>query len=73
MRITAQDLARFNIIDAIVSEPTGGAHRDAQAAIAAAGEALETALASLEGMDRDAVRKHRRDKFLDRTDAGVRY
>jgi acetyl-CoA carboxylase carboxyl transferase subunit alpha len=64
MRITAQDLARFNIIDAIVSEPVGGAHRDPPAAIAAAGEALQSALASLEGLDRDAVRKHRREKFL---------
>ena len=64
MRITAQDLARFGIIDAIVTEPVGGAHRDPQAAIAAVGEALETALTSLDGMDADTVRKHRRDKFL---------
>ena len=64
MRITAQDLARFGVIDAIVTEPVGGAHRDPQAAIAAAAEALETALAGLAGMDSNAVRKHRRDKFL---------
>jgi acetyl-CoA carboxylase carboxyl transferase subunit alpha len=64
MRITAQDLARFGIIDAIVTEPVGGAHRDPQAAITATGEALAAALSGLEGMDAEAVRKHRREKFL---------
>ena len=41
MRITAQDLLRLGVIDAIVPEPLGGAHRDPQAAVVAAGEALE--------------------------------
>ena len=44
MKITAQDLLRLGIIDAIVAEPTGGAHREPQAAIAATGEAIEGAL-----------------------------
>ena len=64
MKITAQDMARFGVIDTIVSEPTGGAHRDAEAAIAAAGEAIATALTSLGNLDRDEIRHHRRDKFL---------
>jgi acetyl-CoA carboxylase carboxyl transferase subunit alpha len=64
MKITAQDMARFGVIDTIVPEPTGGAHRDSQAAIATAGEAIATALAELRGLDRDAIRKQRRDKFL---------
>jgi acetyl-CoA carboxylase carboxyl transferase subunit alpha len=64
MKITAQDLERFGVIDAIVTEPVGGAHRDPKAAIAATGEAIAQALAELKGLDRDAVRKQRRNKFL---------
>src|SRR5204863_2321568 len=55
MKITAQDLARFGIIDQIVTEPIGGAHRDPQAAIASASEAIANALDDLKGLDRDTV------------------
>ncbi len=64
MKITAQDLMRFGAIDAIVPEPAGGAHRDPPAAVAATGEAIAEALASLSGLDAEAVRRQRRDKFL---------
>jgi acetyl-CoA carboxylase carboxyl transferase subunit alpha len=64
MKITAQDLIKFGIIDEIIPEPVGGAHRDPAQAIAATGEALAKALAELEGLDRDTVRRQRRDKFL---------
>jgi acetyl-CoA carboxylase carboxyl transferase subunit alpha len=64
MKITAQDLLRFGIIDGIISEPAGGAHRDAGAAIDAAGRAIETAFAELAGMDRQAIQRDRSDKFL---------
>jgi acetyl-CoA carboxylase carboxyl transferase subunit alpha len=64
MKITALDMVRFGIIDSIVPEPAGGAHRDPQAAIAASGEAIAKALSELKGLDREAVRKQRRDKFL---------
>lgn len=64
MKITAQDMVRFGVIDAIVPEPTGGAHRDPIAAIAATGEAIGRALAELKPLSRDEVRKLRRDKFL---------
>ncbi len=64
MKITAEDMVRFGVIDSIVPEPTGGAHRDPQAAMAAAGDAIATALAELQGLDRDAVRNQRREKFL---------
>ena len=64
MKITAQDMVRFGVIDSVVTEPTGGAHRDPQAAIAAIGEAIGNALAELRGLDRDTVRRQRRDKFL---------
>ncbi|MEA2902999.1 MAG: acetyl-CoA carboxylase carboxyl transferase subunit alpha [Alphaproteobacteria bacterium] len=64
MKITAQDLARFGVIDQIVTEPVGGAHRDPAGAIAVAGEAIAHALAELKELDRDTVRRQRREKFL---------
>jgi acetyl-CoA carboxylase carboxyl transferase subunit alpha len=64
MKITAEDLTRFGVIDAIVPEPVGGAHRDPAAAIEATGEAIATALGDLAGLDRETVRRQRRDKFL---------
>jgi acetyl-CoA carboxylase carboxyl transferase subunit alpha len=63
MKITAQDLLRLGVIDAIVPEPTGGAHRDRRAAVAAAGDAIAAALGDLDGMDPNAIRAHRADKF----------
>jgi acetyl-CoA carboxylase carboxyl transferase subunit alpha len=64
MKITAQDLARFGVIDQIVTEPVGGAHRDPQSAIEAAGHAIAEALTSLGNLDRAEVRRQRREKFL---------
>jgi len=64
MKITADDLARFGVIDGIIPEPIGGAHRDPTATIATTGEAIEAALRDMAGLDRDAVRHQRRDKFL---------
>jgi acetyl-CoA carboxylase carboxyl transferase subunit alpha len=64
MKITAQDLVRFGVIDTIVPEPTGGAHRDPAATIAAAGEAIAAAFAGLSGLDPAEIRRRRRDKFM---------
>ncbi len=63
MKITAQDLLRFGIIDEIVPEPTGGAHRDPVAAVRAAGDAVAAALSSLSGLSSGELRAHRADKF----------
>ena len=63
MKITAQDLLRFGIIDAIVPEPPGGAHRDPDVLIERAGDAIEAALAELRGLDPEALRRHRAQKF----------
>src|SRR5882757_5452399 len=64
MKITAADLSHFGIIDGIITEPIGGAHRDPAAAMAAAGEAVANALQEFRDLDRDAIRRQRRDKFL---------
>lgn len=65
MRITASDLLRFGVIDAIVPEPIGGAHRDPIAVIDATGEAIAAALASLLPLDRETLRRKRKEKFLE--------
>lgn len=64
MKITAQDLLKFGIIDRIVSEPTGGAHRDHGAVIARAGDALSSALSELGGLSADDIVDRRAEKFL---------
>ena len=64
MKITAQDLLRLGVIDGVVTEPTGGAHREPQAAVAATGEAIAGALNDLGNMGPDQLRDHRADKFL---------
>ena len=64
MKITAQDLKALGVIDTIVPEPLGGAHRDPAAAIAALGDAIEGALAGLTGQTAATLRRGRREKFL---------
>ncbi len=64
MKITAQDLKQLGIIDGIVEEPIGGAHRDSQAAFIAAGDMIEKGLAEFDGMEPDAILNARRKKFL---------
>ncbi|MFA5989266.1 MAG: acetyl-CoA carboxylase carboxyltransferase subunit alpha [Sphingomonas sp.] len=64
MKVTAQDLAALKVIDAIVPEPLGGAQRNPAKAIAALGEAIEGSLVALGGLDRAALRRTRREKFL---------
>ena len=64
MKITAEDMIRFGVIDRIVKEPAGGAHRDPAAAIALTGEAIASALDEVAGLDRETVRRQRREKFL---------
>ncbi len=64
MKITAQDLKRLGVIDRIVAEPVGGAHRDRAAAISELGKVLSEELADLANMPRDALREARRAKFL---------
>jgi len=64
MKITAQDLQDLGIVDGIIPEPVGGAHREPEAVVKAAGEVLVAAIAGFDGMAPDAIRKDRREKFL---------
>ena len=64
LRLTAQDLLRLGVVDRIVPEPLGGAHRLPQAAIEALGEAIDEVLPPLIGLDGARLRARRREKFL---------
>lgn len=63
MKITAPDLLKTRVIDSVVKEPIGGAHRDPQRAMAAAAKALDSALKELEGLSPQELRRQRRDRF----------
>jgi acetyl-CoA carboxylase carboxyl transferase subunit alpha len=64
MKVTAQDLKGLGVIDTIVPEPLGGAHRDASVAIASLGDAIDAALTRLADFSPTELRQMRRKKFL---------
>ena len=64
MRITAQDLLELKLIDGIVPEPPGGAHRDPEEAIQAVGETISRALSEMLPLSRDELKRQRREKYL---------
>ncbi len=64
LRLTAKDLKKLGVIEQIVAEPLGGAHREPKKAMQDVGKAIETALASFDGMDAKAIKKQRQDRFL---------
>jgi acetyl-CoA carboxylase carboxyl transferase subunit alpha len=65
LKITAEDLKRLKLIDTVIAEPLGGAHRDAAAAVAAVGEAVAAALQPLLGLDGATLKARRREKFIE--------
>ena len=64
MKITAQDLVKLGVVDEIVMEPIGGAHREPVQVINAAGDAIDKVLKNFDDMSPEAIRQHRREKFL---------
>jgi acetyl-CoA carboxylase carboxyl transferase subunit alpha len=65
LRLTAQDLKEFKVIDGIVGEPYGGAHRRREETINLVGDAIDNALHELRGLDGAALLARRRQKFLE--------
>ncbi len=65
LKITAEDLKRLKLIDAIIPEPMGGAHREPEVAIKAVGDAMANALGPLLQLDPATLRLKRREKFLE--------
>jgi len=71
LKLTADDLLELGVIDKIISEPLGGAHRNKQAAIATVGTTIEDALAELSGIDGSILKTRRREKFLEMGSKGL--
>jgi acetyl-CoA carboxylase carboxyl transferase subunit alpha len=64
MKITAEDLVRFGVVDKVVAEPVGGAHREPEATIRAAGDAIVEQLDLLANLPPEEIRRQRREKYL---------
>ncbi|HLS68640.1 MAG TPA: acetyl-CoA carboxylase carboxyltransferase subunit alpha [Kiloniellales bacterium] len=71
LRLTAQDLRALAVIDDIVPEPLGGAHREREETLEAVGKRVEEALSRLENLGGDELRAIRRQKFLDMGKKGL--
>lgn len=71
MRLTAQDLIGLGVIDQIITEPKGGAHRDRDAAIKSVGNTIAKLLNDLNGMDGSELIADRRNKFLNMGSKGL--
>ncbi len=65
MKITAADLEKLGVIDRIIEEPVGGAHREPQLAMASMGQAIADEIEALSGMTAKQMQGARRQKFLD--------
>jgi acetyl-CoA carboxylase carboxyl transferase subunit alpha len=65
LRLTAQDLREFKVVDQVVVEPYGGAHRRRDETISAVGDAVDHALHELRGLDGATLLARRRQKFLE--------
>lgn len=71
LRLTAQDLHKLGIIDSVVPEPMGGAHRNPDLMMQTLSMALDSALRDLSGLDGGVLRAKRREKFLEMGRAGL--
>jgi acetyl-CoA carboxylase carboxyl transferase subunit alpha len=71
MRMTSEDLLKLQVIDEIIEEPVGGAHRQPDKTIKAVGDAVSKALNELVGLDRNELAQRRRAKFLDMGKVGL--
>ncbi|MAV49945.1 MAG: acetyl-CoA carboxylase carboxyl transferase subunit alpha [Hyphomonadaceae bacterium] len=63
MKITGPDLLKMKVVDQVIPEPIGGAHRDAKQAISRAGKAIEQALQELEDLSPAQLKQQRRERF----------
>ena len=64
LKMTANDLLEFGVIDSIIPEPLGAAHRSGSEAIRAVGDAVEENIRALDGLDGATLRSRRRERFL---------
>ena len=71
LRLTAQDLHALGVVDDIIPEPLGGAHRDPKQTMATVGNAIEASLKGLVGTEGGVLRARRRERFLDMGKKGL--
>ena len=71
LKMTAEDLLELGVIDTIIPEPLGGAHRTRQAAIDTVGSAIQDALDELSGLEGGVLKSRRREKFLEMGSKGL--
>ena len=71
LKVTAQDLKKLGVIDRILPEPLGGAHRDREKVIRDVGLAISEELAQMAGKSGEELRNERRQKFLDMGRTGI--
>ena len=71
LRLTAEDLKKLRVIDAVIEEPVGGAHRNKREAIRRVGDAIADHLEQLVGVEGGALRARRREKFIDMGKVGL--
>jgi len=71
LRLTAEDLRKLALVDAVIAEPLGGAHRDAPAMLAAVSRQIWDSMEPLLALDGATLRARRREKFLEMGRAGV--
>ena len=71
LKMTATDLLELHVIDKVVTEPLGGAHRRPEAAIEALGDTIADSLDEMSGLDPKSLRRARREKFLEMGRVGV--
>ena len=71
LRLTAQDMHELGVIDQIVEEPVGGAHRDIDAALASLADAIDSQLRTLSALGTEALKKDRQEKYLNMGDKSL--
>ena len=71
LKLTAEDLLKLGVIDSIISEPLGGAHRTKKKAIDNVGSAIQSAINDLSGLDGGVLKRRRREKFLEMGSKGL--
>ncbi len=67
LNLTADDLKRLGVIDTVIAEPAGGAHRFPKETMLAVRDAIQEALSALKGKTGEELKRHRQDKFLQMT------
>jgi acetyl-CoA carboxylase carboxyl transferase subunit alpha len=71
LKITAQDLLKLQVVDEVIPEPIGGAHRDHEKTMKAVGKAIDNALLEFSTMSADKIKEMRQQKFLNMGSVGL--